>query len=212
MYTVYSVLLSPLWLKSVPGWAAISVSTFQQSRVGQIVWFGSLSAISQLASTGGGMGSWATLCLHSVTQPYTTCPRWREQGGGLRSLPLKGIHVIRRLIAAPAEVPAATNGIVGKFATASVELARMAGVTVEVSPRPRGAPLLPRPPRSRLPPRIPPRLPQPTLLRPPLEAWAPQLRASGQAADTSPVKNGFSFSSYTVYSQCALSKNKKSYR
>ena len=88
MYTVYSVLLSPLWLKSVPGWPAISVSTFQQSRVGQIVWFGSLSAISQLASRGGGMGSWATLCLHSVTQPYTTCPRWREQGGRLRSLPL----------------------------------------------------------------------------------------------------------------------------
>jgi hypothetical protein len=24
----------------------------------------------------------------SVTQPYTTRPRWREQGGGLRSLPL----------------------------------------------------------------------------------------------------------------------------
>ncbi len=88
MYTVYSVLLSPLWLKSVQDWPAISVSTFQQSRVGQIVWFGSLSAISQLASRGGGMGSWATLCLHSVTQPYTTCPRWREQGGGLRSLPL----------------------------------------------------------------------------------------------------------------------------
>jgi hypothetical protein len=88
MYTVYSVLLFPLWLKSVPGWPEISVSTFQQSLVGQIVWFGSLSAISQLASRGGGMGSWATLCLHSVTQPYTTCPRWREQGGGLRSLPL----------------------------------------------------------------------------------------------------------------------------
>ena len=88
LYTVYSVLLTPLWLKSVPGWPAISVSTFQESRVGQIVWFGSLSAISQLASRGGGMGSWATLCLHSVTQPYTTCPRWREQGGRLRSLPL----------------------------------------------------------------------------------------------------------------------------
>jgi hypothetical protein len=92
MYTVYSVLLSPLWLKSVSGWSAISVSTFQQFRVGQIVWFGSLSAISQLASRGGGMGSWATLCLHSVTQPYTTCPRWREQGGGLRSLPLSVHH------------------------------------------------------------------------------------------------------------------------
>jgi hypothetical protein len=88
LYTVYGVLFSPLWLKSVPGWPAISVSTWQQSRVGQIVWFGSLSAISQLASRGGGMGSWATLCLHSVTQPYTNCPRWREQGGGLCSLPL----------------------------------------------------------------------------------------------------------------------------
>jgi hypothetical protein len=96
MYTVYSVLLSPLWLKSVPGWSAISVSTFQVSRVGQMVWFGSLSAISQLASRGGGMGSWATLCLHSVTQPYTTCPRWREQGGGLRSLPLGLVDLSRR--------------------------------------------------------------------------------------------------------------------
>ncbi len=28
------------------------------------------------------------LCLHSDTQPYTTWPRWREQGGGLHSLPL----------------------------------------------------------------------------------------------------------------------------
>jgi hypothetical protein len=46
---------------------------------------------------------------------------------------LKGIHVTRRLVAAPAAVPAATAGIVGKFATASVELARMAGATVEVS-------------------------------------------------------------------------------
>ena len=91
---VNSVLLSPLWLKSVPGWPAISVSTWQESRVGQIVWFGCLSAISQLASRGGGMGSWATLCLHSVTQPYTTWPRWREQGGGLRSLPL----VLREIV------------------------------------------------------------------------------------------------------------------
>jgi hypothetical protein len=31
---------------------------------------------------------WGDCCLHSVTQPYTTRPRWREQGGGLRSLPL----------------------------------------------------------------------------------------------------------------------------
>ncbi len=73
MYTVYSVLLASLWLKSVPGWPAISVSTFQQSRVGQIVWFGSLSAISQLASRVGEGGGVRHLCLHSVTQPNTTC-------------------------------------------------------------------------------------------------------------------------------------------
>ncbi len=81
LYTVYSVLLSPLWLKSVPGWPAISVSTFQKSRVGQIVWFGWLSAKSQLASRVGEGGGVRQLCLHSVTQPYTTCPRWRERGG-----------------------------------------------------------------------------------------------------------------------------------
>jgi hypothetical protein len=34
------------------------------------------------------MESWATLCLHSVTQPYTIWPRWREQGGWLRCPPL----------------------------------------------------------------------------------------------------------------------------
>ncbi len=88
LYTVYSVLLSPLWLKSVPGWPAISVSAWQQSRIGQIVWFGWLSAISQLASRVGEGGGVRQLCLHSVTQPYTTWPRWREQGGGLCSLPL----------------------------------------------------------------------------------------------------------------------------
>ncbi len=68
-YTVYGVLFSPLWLKSEPGWPVISVSTSQQFRVGQIVWFGCLSAISQLASrVGEGGGVWQ-LCLHSVTQP-----------------------------------------------------------------------------------------------------------------------------------------------
>jgi hypothetical protein len=82
LYTVYSVLLSSLWLKYVPGWPAISVSTYQQSRVGQIVWFGWLSAISQLAGRVGEGGGVRQLCLHSVTQPYTTWPRWREQGGG----------------------------------------------------------------------------------------------------------------------------------
>jgi hypothetical protein len=70
------------------GWPAISVSTFQQSRVGQIVWFGWLSAKSQLASRVGEGGGVRQLCLHSVTQPYTTWPRWREQGGGFCSLPL----------------------------------------------------------------------------------------------------------------------------
>jgi hypothetical protein len=81
--------LSPLWQKSEPGWPAISVSTSQQFLVGQIVWFGWLSAISQLGSRiGEGGGVWQ-LCLHSVTQPYATWPRWRERGGGgLRSLPL----------------------------------------------------------------------------------------------------------------------------
>jgi hypothetical protein len=88
MYTVYRILLSPLWLKSVPGWPAVSVITFQQSCVGQIVWFGSLSAISQLASRVGEGGGMRHVCLHRVTQPYTTWPRWREQGGGLCSLPL----------------------------------------------------------------------------------------------------------------------------
>jgi hypothetical protein len=38
--------------------------------------------------TGGGRGGVGQICLHCVTQPYTTWPRWREQGEGLRSLPL----------------------------------------------------------------------------------------------------------------------------
>jgi hypothetical protein len=46
MYTVYCVLYSHLWLKSEPGWPAISVSISQQFRGGQIVWFEWLSAIS----------------------------------------------------------------------------------------------------------------------------------------------------------------------
>jgi hypothetical protein len=65
---VYCVqwLLSSLWLKSVPGWPAISVSTYQQSRVGQIVWFGCLSAISQLASRVGEGGGVRQLWLGSL--------------------------------------------------------------------------------------------------------------------------------------------------
>ncbi len=61
-----------------------------QSRVGQIVWFGCLSAILQLASRVGDGGGVRQLCLHSVTQPYTTWPRWREQGGG----PLHAPHIL----------------------------------------------------------------------------------------------------------------------
>ncbi len=88
MYTVYCVLFFPLWLKSEPDWLAISVSTSQQFRVGQIVRFGCLSAISQLASREGEVGGVRQLSLHCVTQPYTTWPSWREQGWGLHSLPL----------------------------------------------------------------------------------------------------------------------------
>ncbi len=82
MFTVYGVLFSPLWLKSVPGWPAISVSTWQQFHVGQIVWFGWLSAISQLASRmGEGGGVWQ-LCLHSVTQPTLPGPGGKSREGG----------------------------------------------------------------------------------------------------------------------------------
>ncbi len=93
VYCVQCTPFPPGWLKSVPGWPAISVSTWKQSRVGQIVWFGCLSAISQLASRVGEGGGVRQLCLHSVTQPYTTCPRWREQAGGLCSLPLDVTHI-----------------------------------------------------------------------------------------------------------------------
>ncbi len=75
------------------------VSTYQQSRVGQIVWFGWLSAISQLASRVGEGGGVRQVCLHSVTQPYTTWPRWREQGGGLCSLPL--VHISHYSLVVP---------------------------------------------------------------------------------------------------------------
>jgi hypothetical protein len=74
---VYCVQCTPSlqWLKSVPGWPAISVSTWQESRVGQIVWFGCLSAISQLASREGEGGGVRQLCLivsialHSLSLP-----------------------------------------------------------------------------------------------------------------------------------------------
>jgi hypothetical protein len=72
MYPLYCVLFSPLWLKTEPGWQAISVSTSQLFRVGQIVWFGWLSAISQLAcgEEGWGVGQLsASIALHSLTLP-----------------------------------------------------------------------------------------------------------------------------------------------
>ncbi len=80
--------LSPLCLKLVQDWPVISVSTWQQLRLGQIVWFGWLSAISHLACRVGEGGGVGKICLQSITQFYTTWPRWREQGGGLRSLPM----------------------------------------------------------------------------------------------------------------------------
>ncbi len=87
LYTVYCVLLSPLWLKSVPGWPAISVSTIQQSRVGQIVWFGCLSAISQLASREAEGGRVRQpeiqLCLHSVTHMAGSLKVFLEGSGVL---------------------------------------------------------------------------------------------------------------------------------
>ncbi len=78
MYPVYCVLFSPLWLKSEPGWPAIFVSTSQQFRVGQIVWFGWLTAISQLASRvgeGGGVWQLPSIALHSLT-PILTHQGW----------------------------------------------------------------------------------------------------------------------------------------
>ncbi len=68
--------------------------TWQQLRLGQMVWVGWLPAISQLGSRVGerdGVGHWQ-ICLHSITQPYTTWPRWCEQGGVLRSLLLGWIN------------------------------------------------------------------------------------------------------------------------
>ncbi len=44
----------PLWLKFVPGWRAISVSSWQEYSLGHMRWFGRMSDISQLASKVGG--------------------------------------------------------------------------------------------------------------------------------------------------------------
>ncbi len=81
MYTVYCVLFSLLWLKFEQGWPAISVRTSQQFRVGQIVWFGWLSAISQLSSREGEGGGVWQLSLHSVTEPYIPGPGGESREG-----------------------------------------------------------------------------------------------------------------------------------
>jgi hypothetical protein len=53
------VSFSPLWLKFVPGWSAVSVRSWQQYSLVHMIWFGWMSDISQLASrVGGGGGGW----------------------------------------------------------------------------------------------------------------------------------------------------------
>ncbi len=56
MCTVYGVLFSPLWLKFVPGWPAISVSSWQDYSLGHMIWFGKMSNISQLPGSERGAG------------------------------------------------------------------------------------------------------------------------------------------------------------
>jgi hypothetical protein len=77
--------LFPLWLKSEPVWPAISVSIHNSFVLGKKFGLGVCLQLASRVREGGGVGQ---LCLHGVTQPYTTWPRWREQGGGLHSLPL----------------------------------------------------------------------------------------------------------------------------
>ncbi len=40
MCTVHGVLFTSLWLKFVPRWPAISVSSWQQLSLGHMIWFG----------------------------------------------------------------------------------------------------------------------------------------------------------------------------
>jgi hypothetical protein len=49
----------------------------------QMVWFGRLSAISQLASRVGEVGGVRQICLHSATQLYTTWPPGGESSEGV---------------------------------------------------------------------------------------------------------------------------------
>ncbi len=67
-FSMYGVLFSPLWLKHVQDWPVISVNTWQQLSLGQIVWFGWLSAISQLASRME-LGKSVSIALHNLTLP-----------------------------------------------------------------------------------------------------------------------------------------------
>ncbi len=69
---VYCVLFSPLLLKSVPDWPAISVSSWEEESLGQMILFGRLSAICLFHSELAGWGervSWAKSSgpLHSIT-------------------------------------------------------------------------------------------------------------------------------------------------
>ncbi len=89
--TVYGILFSPLWLKFVPGWPAISVSSWKQYSLGNMIWFGRMSDISQLASRvvggvgGGGMGHQGPLI---ITLPCSGRGAGVGGGGGWRSFPL----------------------------------------------------------------------------------------------------------------------------
>ncbi len=89
VYTAYCILRS--YVRAVYPAAeicarlAISVRSWQQWHLWQIIWFGWLSAIWQLASRGGGgEGEWGN------RSPYhfTTWLRWQDQGEGLHSLSL----------------------------------------------------------------------------------------------------------------------------
>ncbi len=84
MYTVYGVLFSPLQVKSQRGWPAISVSRVLHNSFvlgKQFGLGGCLLFHSQLAGWGREGECGNSVSIHSVTQPYTTWPRWREQEG-----------------------------------------------------------------------------------------------------------------------------------
>jgi hypothetical protein len=107
----YDVLFSLLWpgnfcqyLRTVSCWA------------NSLVWVAVCYSISQLASRVGEGGGVGQLCLHGVTQPYTNWPRWREQGGGLGSLPF--FLPLKLYLAPPCHPPEAFAGGCGGVALA----------------------------------------------------------------------------------------------